>query len=56
MRTAENKSDILTQLEPLVETHLLAPEVEVKVVDGAALVQSLEPKFHKKKQDIQGLF
>ena len=49
MRPAESKSAILTQLEPLAEPHLLAPEVEVKVVDGAALVQSLDPKFHKKK-------
>ena len=48
MRLAESKSAILTQFEPLAEPHLLAPEVEVKVVDAAALVQSLDAKFHKK--------
>ena len=49
MRTPENKSDILSQLEPLGELHVLPPDVNVKVVDGAALVQSLDPKLLKKK-------
>ena len=49
MRTAESKSDILTQLEPLAEPYFLAPEVEMKVEDGAALVHSLDPMFQKKK-------
>ena len=49
MRTPENKSDILSQLETLGELHVLPPDVNVKVVDGAALVQSLDPKLLKKK-------
>ena len=45
MRGAEAKSEILTQLEPMADAQLLSPDdVQVKIIDGAALVQGLEPK------------
>jgi hypothetical protein len=45
MRGAEAKSEILTQLEPVADAQLLSPDdVQVKIIDGAALVQGLEPK------------
>ena len=45
MRGAESKSDILKQLEPIADAQLRSPDdVQVKIVDGAALVQGLEPK------------
>ncbi len=42
-----DKSDLLAQLEPLVELHRQVPERDVTVVDGAALVQSHNPKNYK---------
>ena len=45
MRGAESKSDILKQLEPMADAQLRSPDdVQVKIVDGAALAQGLEPK------------
>jgi hypothetical protein len=38
MRTSENKSDLLAPLEPFVELHRQVPEIDVTVVDEAALV------------------
>ncbi len=39
-----NKADFLKCLEPLVQHTQMAPEVDVKLFDGAALVHKLEPK------------
>jgi hypothetical protein len=53
MRTSENKSDLLAQLEPLVELRRQVPEIDVAVVDGAALVQSHNPKNYKTVKTFQ---
>jgi hypothetical protein len=47
MRTAENTSDLLVQLEPMVDYQCEHPEVDMLVLDGAALVQSQIPKSHE---------
>ena len=39
-----NKADLLKCLEPLAPHSETLPEVDVKVLDGAALVHKLEPK------------
>ena len=38
MRTSDNQSDLLAQQEPLVKLHRQVPEIDVTVVDEAALV------------------
>ena len=39
-----NKSDLMGCLESLAPKHEKVPNVDVKIVDGAALVHSLDPK------------
>jgi len=39
-----NKADFLKCLEPLVQHPQMAPEINAKHFDGAALVHKLEPK------------
>ena len=51
MRTADNKSDILLELEPMQLSQTTIPYADVKIVDGSALVQSLDPAKNGKLKD-----
>ncbi len=44
MMRATNKSDLLTCIEPLVPKPTVKPEVDMKIIDGAFLVHTLDPK------------
>ncbi|KAK6172824.1 hypothetical protein SNE40_016406 [Patella caerulea] len=45
MRITHSKADVLNSPEPLVTTPTVEPpDVQVKILDGAAIVQTLDPE------------
>lgn len=44
-----NKAELLTCLDKLAPKHLDSPQVDVKIIDGAALVHVLDPKTSNNK-------
>ena len=51
IRIADNKSDILLKLEPMQLSQTNIPCTDVKIVDGSALVQSLDPAENGRLED-----